>query len=90
MRNHSITIRGHATSVSMEDEYWASLKMMAKARDMSVASLIAQIDSERADGQNLSSQLRLAVLAWWQQRYNALQAATAAQDGLEGSEPGGA
>ncbi|MEM1364370.1 MAG: ribbon-helix-helix domain-containing protein [Pseudomonadota bacterium] len=69
MRNHSITIRGHATSVSMEDEFWASLKLMAKTRGISIANLITQIDADRIEGQNLSSALRLAVLAWWKARH---------------------
>ncbi|MEO0498182.1 MAG: ribbon-helix-helix domain-containing protein [Pseudomonadota bacterium] len=69
MRNHSITIRGHATSVSMEDEFWTSLKMMAKSRNMSIAALVTQIDAQRLDSQNLSSALRLAVLEWWQTRH---------------------
>lgn len=69
LRNHSITIRGHATSVSMEDEFWASLKQMAKSRNLSIANLITQVDAERTEDQNLSSALRLAVLNWWQDRY---------------------
>ncbi|MEN0088249.1 MAG: ribbon-helix-helix domain-containing protein [Pseudomonadota bacterium] len=79
VRNHSITIRGHATSVSMEDEFWASLKQIAKSRNLSIANLVTQIDAERTEDQNLSSALRLAVLAWWQERYAQLDEALSSQ-----------
>jgi predicted DNA-binding ribbon-helix-helix protein len=82
MRNHSITIRGHATSVSMEDEFWASLKQMAKARGSSIASLIADIDAKRGPEQNLSSALRLAVLAWWQERFAEVAPSEGGQDNV--------
>ena len=61
MRKRSVTLRGHATSVSLEDEYWAELKRMAAESGMSLAALIDQIDAGRPSA-NLSSALRLAVL----------------------------
>jgi predicted DNA-binding ribbon-helix-helix protein len=61
MRKRSVNLRGHATSVSLEDEYWAELKRMAQESAQSVGALIERIDGERTS-QNLSSALRLAVL----------------------------
>ena len=62
MRKRSVVLHGHATSVSLEDEYWAELKRMAAESGVSLAALIDQIDAGRPSA-NLSSALRLAVLA---------------------------
>ncbi|MCB1500837.1 MAG: ribbon-helix-helix domain-containing protein [Bauldia sp.] len=63
----SITIAGHRTSVSIEDPFWSGLGEMATARGASVAELIAAIDQERGSA-NLSSAIRMAVLAWYRGR----------------------
>ena len=57
----SIVIAGHKTSVSLEDEFWNSLKEIAVQRDMTVAELVGAIDRDRKHG-NLSSAIRLFVL----------------------------
>jgi predicted DNA-binding ribbon-helix-helix protein len=57
-----VKLQRHATSVSLEDEYWDELKRMAGAGGLSLAALIERIDAERTSD-NLSSALRLAVLA---------------------------
>lgn len=62
IRKRSIKLNGHATSVSLEDEYWAELKRIAGERGGSVTELVERVDAERK-GDNLSSALRLAVLA---------------------------
>ena len=62
IRKRSVTLEGHATSVSVEDPYWAELTRMAVEAGISLGALIARIDRER-DTANLSSALRLAVLA---------------------------
>lgn len=62
IRKRSVTLKGHATSVSLEDEYWAELRRMAKSAGLSLAELVERIDARRS-GDNLSSALRLAVLA---------------------------
>ena len=62
----SIKIAGHKTSVSLEEEFWDALKTLAVAEDMSLSALIERIDAGRAEDanvDNLSSALRLAVLA---------------------------
>lgn len=58
----SVVIAGHSTSVSLEAEFWEALKQMAASRALSLAALIADIDQQRSNP-NLSSALRLAVLA---------------------------
>jgi predicted DNA-binding ribbon-helix-helix protein len=62
IRKRSVTLKGHPTSVSLEDPYWDELRRIAAARGESLNALIERIDAERA-GDNLSSALRLAVLA---------------------------
>ena len=61
----SLAIAGHRTSVSLEEPFWAGLKHIAALEDKTLAALIAEIDSRR-DGNNLSSALRLHVLAHYQ------------------------
>ena len=62
IRKRSVMLRRHATSVSLEDEYWDELRRMAKLAKISLGQLIARIDAARSTD-NLSSALRLAVLA---------------------------
>ena len=57
----SIVIAGHKTSVSLEDEFWNSLKEIASERGMTFAELVAAIDAKRQHA-NLSSAIRLFVL----------------------------
>ena len=66
VEKRSVTIRGHRTSVSLEAPFWEALKEMAAAEGRSLAGLIAEVD-ETADG-NLSSALRLHILAWLRER----------------------
>jgi predicted DNA-binding ribbon-helix-helix protein len=61
-RKHSLSIAGHRTSVSLEDPFWTALKEIAAAEGRTMAALIVEIDSRR-EGNNLSSALRLHVLA---------------------------
>jgi predicted DNA-binding ribbon-helix-helix protein len=64
IRKHSATLHGHRTSFSLEDGFWDELKGIAAVRGVSLASLIAEIDDGRDSDSNLSSALRLHVLAW--------------------------
>ena len=61
MKKHSVTIAGHRTSISLEDEFWSGLKSLAASRNRSVADIIRQIDKDRGP-HNLSSAIRLTVL----------------------------
>ena len=61
----SVRIDGHTTSVTLEDDFWNSLKEIAHQRNETVSQLIARIDEERKTA-NLSSVLRLFVLAYYQ------------------------
>ena len=61
LRKRSVTITGHRTSISLEDEFWSELVRIAAENRASLNSLIAAIDEARAT--NLSSAIRLHVLA---------------------------
>jgi predicted DNA-binding ribbon-helix-helix protein len=60
----SIVIAGHKTSVSIEDEFWNSLKEIARERGMTLGALVAAIDRDREHA-NLSSAIRLFVLGFY-------------------------
>ena len=68
MNKRSVTIRGHATSFSLEEEFWSELKSIAAIRKISVAQLVTRIDAKRGEDENLSSALRLHVLRNLQKR----------------------
>jgi predicted DNA-binding ribbon-helix-helix protein len=57
----SIVVAGHRTSISLEDEFWKSLKDIVATRGTTLSELVASIDKGRAGG-NLSSAIRLFVL----------------------------
>ena len=59
----SITIAGHATSISLEPCFWAALSDMAAAHNKSLAEMIGDIDASPRAG-SLTSALRVAVLNW--------------------------
>ena len=60
IRKRSVRVAGHATSISLEDAFWAGLGAIAKARRVSVNRLIDEIDRTRSG--NLSSAIRVFVL----------------------------
>ncbi len=62
MHKRSVSIRGHRTSISVEEIFWTELQRMAAGRGVSAAALIAEIDSGRTPDVNLSSAIRVAVL----------------------------
>ena len=66
-RKRSLTIAGHRTSVSLEEPFWDALKDIAATEGLTVAALIAAVDGRR-EGVNLSSALRLHVLAHYKDR----------------------
>ncbi len=58
---HSLSIAGHRTSISLEAAFWTALREIAAAQDISIAALVAEIDSTRGQA-NLSSAIRVHVL----------------------------
>ena len=64
VRKRSVTIRGHRTSFSLEQPFYDDLLVMADERGLSLAVLVGEIDAARPRDANLSSALRIQVLAW--------------------------
>ncbi len=58
----SLTLRGHRTSVSLEDEFWAEFRAIAAARGLSLDTLAAEIDAARGVEAGLASAIRVYVL----------------------------
>lgn len=62
LRKRSVTLHGHSTSFSIEDEFHDELQRLAGLEGCSLAALIARVDANRPPETNLSSALRLFVL----------------------------
>ena len=62
MQKRSMTINGHRTSLALEEPFWQALTEIAAEREVSLAGLVAEIDSTAAHP-NLASAIRCAVLA---------------------------
>ena len=65
LRKRSVMLAGHGTSLALEPEFWGVLDEMAKARSLSLAALLADIDGNRG-GRPLASACRVAALAFAQ------------------------
>lgn len=63
----SVVIDGHKTSVSIEDDFWDGIKRIAERRQITVATLVEEIDGARERG-NLSSAIRIHVLRHYRER----------------------
>lgn len=62
----SITIAGHATSISLEPSFWQALEAAAARRGLPLSALVAAIDAVRIGADeppNLASAIRTWVLA---------------------------
>src|SRR4249919_2562995 len=64
IKRRSIDLAGHKTSVSLEEEFWKSLREIARGRGKNLSELLAKIDGDRQSA-NLSSAIRLFVLRFY-------------------------
>ncbi|KAA9009782.1 ribbon-helix-helix domain-containing protein [Histidinibacterium aquaticum] len=58
----SLTLRGHRTSVSLEEPFWTAFRGMAEARGQTLNGLATEIDEARGAEVGLASAIRVAVL----------------------------
>jgi predicted DNA-binding ribbon-helix-helix protein len=65
---HSVTLRGHRTSISLEDEFWNEFKEIAADLDLPINALVAQIDADRGMEAGLASAIRVFVLRTLKER----------------------
>jgi predicted DNA-binding ribbon-helix-helix protein len=67
LKKRSVSLRGHATSLALEPEFWLEIERLAAQSDVPLARFIASVDEARAaqdaPAGNLASALRLLVLA---------------------------
>lgn len=61
-KKHSLTLRGHRTSVSLEDDFWDAFREIAATEDRAINDLAAEIDESRGEDCGLASAIRLFVL----------------------------
>jgi|TARA_B110000902_G_C14157121_1_gene531841 predicted DNA-binding ribbon-helix-helix protein len=59
----SLTLKGHRTSVSLEDEFWFEFRRISEQKNMPINALAAEIDVERVEDIGLASAIRLYVLS---------------------------
>lgn len=58
---HSLTLRGHRTSVSLEPEFWEAFRHLASERGQTLNGLAIEIDEARGDV-GLASAIRVFIL----------------------------
>ena len=58
---HSLTLRGHRTSVSLEPEFWQEFRRVADERGKTINGLAIEIDESRGDV-GLASAIRVFIL----------------------------
>ncbi|HAO58629.1 MAG TPA: aryl-sulfate sulfotransferase [Alphaproteobacteria bacterium] len=78
MKKRSVSIRGHRTSLSLEDPFWDELLLLANESGTSVAGLITEIDKNRQAG--LSSAVRIFVLQTLKQKAAACRTVSGVTD----------
>lgn len=61
-QKRSLTLKGHRTSVSLEDAFWDAFRDIAQSRNRAVNDLAAEIDAMRGTDCGLASAIRLFVL----------------------------
>lgn len=58
---HSLTLKGHRTSVSLEQEFWVAFRQAALEDGRAINELAAEIDADRGDV-GLASAIRVWIL----------------------------
>ena len=58
----SLTLKGHRTSVSLEDAFWNAFREIAEQKSLPINALAAEIDAARDLDTGLASAIRLYVL----------------------------
>lgn len=59
----SLTLKGHRTSVSLEEPFWQAFREIAEEADRPINDLAAEIDASRDLDTGLATAIRLFVLA---------------------------
>lgn len=67
-KKRSLTLNGHRTSVSLEDEFWSAFCEIAASQKKAINRLAAEIDASRIGDAGLASTIRLYVLKFYRDR----------------------
>ena len=67
-QKHSLTLKGHRTSVSLEPEFWMAFRRIAAEKNIPINELAADIDADRGADIGLASAIRVFVLAHFMHR----------------------
>ena len=82
----SVVVNGHKTSVSLEDEFWSALKVIAGKRLMNLSDLVTAIDGQRQHG-NLSCAIRLFVLDFYRSQASDARAVVGVDEMILAAQP---
>ncbi len=66
----SLTLKGHRTSVSLEDEFWLEFRRLAERQEKPLNQLAAEIDAAREIDTGLASAIRVYVLTSLKEELN--------------------
>ncbi|MEN8892136.1 ribbon-helix-helix domain-containing protein [Planktotalea arctica] len=66
-QKRSLTLKGHRTSVSLEDAFWDAFRDIARDKGRAINDLAAEIDALRGSECGLASAIRLFVLQHYRQ-----------------------
>jgi len=58
----SLTLSGHRTSVSLEEEFWQAFRKIAVEKGRPINDLAAEIDADRGTSSGLATAIRVFVL----------------------------
>ncbi|EPX76213.1 ribbon-helix-helix domain-containing protein [Salipiger mucosus] len=58
----SLTLRGHRTSVSLEEDFWQEFRAIARDDGKALNELAAEVDEQRGLEAGLASAIRVYVL----------------------------
>ncbi|MEP2530453.1 ribbon-helix-helix domain-containing protein [Shimia sp.] len=64
----SLTLKGHRTSVSLEDDFWHAFREISEIKSIPINALAAEIDAKRDLETGLATAIRLYVLAYYKNR----------------------
>ncbi|MCH9806830.1 MAG: ribbon-helix-helix domain-containing protein [Alphaproteobacteria bacterium] len=83
----SFQIRGHRTSLSLEQPFWQAFRDIAAKEGKTLAGLVAEIDQERdAMSSGLSSAVRVFILDYYRSRHNTIETTNEAQSQTDKTE----
>ena len=59
---HSVSLRGHRTSISLEEPFWQEFRRIAADEGLALNELAARLDEARDTDTGLASAIRVYVL----------------------------